>query len=320
MTGVGSGLGASVPTDFPMLESEILREVVRALRENTAMDYHVRERRLIGAILRAVAGSALFRDQSSQTSDLFDAAIKEASVAISWYLHDLDRPFAHLEDDILRHLRDVPSASRLEELYHDDRSAECVRRRGLIAALLGAASSNTFDRLVTDEIIIDPDDKDLQNRFDLSAALRDFYLDLERLDAGREATHCLARAQRKPIDYVEPETNRDTLIWAMVAIEVGAGHPIYGSQAKRCQFVATYTDCKASTLGQYLKELRGGSVKVRKFSEREHQIFNERAARVRSFGAKNGQALDLLLPLLYGRMKAALPKIGSVARAKKARK
>lgn len=319
MTVERTGLAAGLPLDASTLEAEILSAIARANRENTDADYRVRERQLIGAILQAVAGSALFRERPPQTNDPLEEAIKEASVAISWYLHELDWPFARLEEDILRRLREVPAASDLKKRYHDDRDAECARRRGLVAALLCAASSNTFDSPVRNEIAIDPDDKDQQNRSDLSAALRDFYYDLERLDGGRDATNCLAKAQSRPLDYVEPETNRDTLIWAIVAIEVGAGHSTYRSQAKRCEFVAEYTDCKPSTLGQYLKELRGGSVKAKKFSEQERLIFNERTTRVRSIGAKNGQGLELLLPLLHGRMRTALPKTQSVARIKKTR-
>lgn len=314
------GLGAALPTNTPPLEIEILSEIFRASRENTDTDYHVRERRLIAAILRAVSGSTLFQQLLSQSNDPFEEAIKEASVAISWYLHDLDRPFARLEEDILRRLREVPAASDLKARYHDDRDAECVRRRGLVAALLCAASNNTFDTPATDEIVIDLEDQDQQNRHDLSAALRDLYSDFERLDAGRDTTRILAKAQSRPVEYVEPDTNRDILIWAMVAIEVGAGHPTLSSQAKRCQFVSEYTGCEPSTLGQYLKELRSGIGKAKKFSMCEHQIFNERTARMRSIGGKNGQGLELILPLLYGRSKAALPKTQSVARVKKARK
>lgn len=313
MTVVRSGPGAAIPTGVPTLESEILTELVRAQRENTAMDYHIRERRLIGAILRAVAGTAMLRDQSSQTSDPFDEAIKEASVAINGYLHDLDRPFARLEDDILRRLRDVPSVSELEALYHDARDAECVRRRGLIAALLDAATSNTFDRPVADEVFIDPHDIDQQNRSNLAAAIRDFHADRERLDAGRDAKYCLSSAGAKPDGYIEPTTKRDALIWAMVAVDLGDGHPVYNTQRSRCELVAEYVGCGPSSLLKYLQALRGGGRRDdnARFSSAEHQSFRERRACVRNLLENGENGLDLLLPVLRGWHVSALPKASS---------
>jgi hypothetical protein len=320
MTTSRTGLAAGLPIDAPTLEMEILTALLQVRNSDARRTGDGYRKKQVAAILSALLGSEMLQRHLGDDDADFVEMIADATAAVATHLSEVERPTTRLEDDILTRLREVPTASHLKTLYHEDRDAECVRRRGLIAALLGAATSNTFNHPVTEEIIIDPDDQGQQNLHDLSAALRDFYFDLERLDAGRDATHCLAKAQSRPVDYVEPETNRDTLIWAIVAIEVGAGHPTYRSQAKRCEFVSEYTECKASTLGQYLKELRGGSVKVKKFSERERLIFNERTARVRSIGAKNGQGLELLLPLLYGRMKTALPNWPSAARMKNARK
>lgn len=307
MTVERTGLAARVALDAPTLEAEILTALMRLRKSDgprAGADYRKRQ---VVAILGAVACSEMLHQHLNDDDADFAEMVGDAAAAVAAHLSEVERPTTRPEDDILSRLREVPTASHLQTLYHDDRDAECVRRRGLIAALVVAASSNTFNSAATEEIIIDPDDQDQQNRHDLSAALRDLYTDFERLDAGRDAKHCLAKAHRRPVDYVEPETNRDTLIWAMVAIEVGAGHPTYRSQAKRCEFVAEYTGCKPSTLVQYLKELRGGSVKVKKFSEREFRIFNDRTKKVRSIGGRNGQGLELLLPLLHGRMKTALP-------------
>lgn len=307
------GLGAAIPTNTPSLEIEILSEIVRASRENTNTDYHARERRLIGAILRAVAGSTLFRQLLSQSNDPFEEAIKEASVAISWYLHDLDRPFARLEEDILRRLREVPAASDLKTRYPDDRDAECVRRRGLIAALLGAAQSNTFDRPHSNEIVIDPADIDQQNRTDLSAAINDFYIDLGRLDGGQDAKYCLAKAETRPDGFIEPGTKRDALIWAMVAIDTGDDHPVYNTQEKRCALFSEYVDCASASLLKYLQALRKGvrHDDRKRFSPAEHQSFKDRCAQVRRLTQKGENALDLLLPGMRGWRDRQLPKPAS---------
>jgi hypothetical protein len=313
MTSDRRGLAAGVSSEASTLEVEILAVVARANQINAGEDYPVHKRRIIGAILRAIAESALFQNHLSQSREAFGDAVKEASVAISWYLDDLDRPFARLEEDILRRLREVPAASDLKTRYPDDRDAECVRRRGLIAALLGAAQSNTFDRPHSNEIVIDPADIDQQNRTDLSAAINDFYIDLGRLDGGQDAKYCLAKAETRPDRFIEPGTKRDALIWAMVAIDTGADHPVYNTQEKRCALFSEYVDCASASLLKYLQALRKGvrHDDRKRFSPAEHQSFKDRCAQVRRLTQKGENALDLLLPGVRGWHDRQLPKPAS---------
>ena len=90
----------------------------------------------------------------------------------------------------------------------------------------------------------------------------------------------------------------------------------------RCTVVAEYTDCLPSTLRQYLKELKQGSrpKENAKFSEAEHQLFQDRTALVRKIATDRGAGWDLVVPALRGWAKAALPKPAFKNRVQKPRK
>ncbi len=142
------------------------------------------------------------------------------------------------------------------------------------------------------------------------------------MDAGLKAIYCMVEADHVQNDLTPPVTQRDALLWAMVAIDTGSGHPKHRTQAMRCTLAAEYTDCRPSTLRQYLKELRQGSrpQDSAKFSEGEHQLFHDRTERVRKIATYRGAGWDLVLPALRGWSMAALPKPASKNRVQKLRK
>jgi hypothetical protein len=313
MTVERTGLAAGVALDAPTLEAEIITALMQVRNSVTRREGDGYAQKQVAAILRAVAESEMLERHLADSDADFAAMVGDAAAAVAAHLSEVERPTSLLEDDILSRLRAVPSTAKLKELYHDDRDAECARRRGLIAGLLGAVQCNIFRQPHSDEIVIDPNDIDLKNRFDLSAALSDLYRDLDRLDAGKDAKYCLAKAETQPDGYVEPKNKRDALIWAMVAIDRGAGHPIYNTQEKRCALLSEYEECAPASLVKYLQALRKGVQhdERSRFSPEEHQSFQERCARLRVLKQNGENALDLLLPVVRGWYVRKLPKSAS---------
>jgi hypothetical protein len=322
MTVERTGLAAGVPAEASTLEAEIFTALMRVRRSTDRHAGHEYGEQLVAAILGAVSGSEMLqRHLADQDVDIAEM-VRDAAAAIATQLSEMERPTSRLEDDILNRLRAVPTAKALAARYGDARDAERVRRRGLIRAMLDAASNNAFVFKPSDEIIIDLDDPDFDLRSDFSVAQQDFLLDCERMDAGLKAIHCMVEADQAQNDLTPPTTQRDALIWAMVAIDTGSGHPTHKTQVTRIALAAKYTDCKASSLKEYLKELRKGRrpQEGAKFSDAEHQLFQDRSALVRKIATYRGAGWDLVLPALRGWAMAALPKPASKNRVQKPRK
>ena len=137
------------------------------------------------------------------------------------------------------------------------------------------------------------------------------------MDVGLKAADCMVEADRLRNDLPPLPKKRDALIWAMVAIDTGDGHPKLKTQAMRCAIAAELIGLKPSTLGKYLKELRTGKRPQENpdFSEDEHQLFRHRAGRVRKLALPDGGGWDLVLPVVRGSAMVALPKPASKGRA-----
>lgn len=325
MTIERSGLAAGISPEPSALGMEILIALMEVQDTCDRKDGDRYRKRQIAAILRAVAASELFMQNDASDDPEFGQMIADAAAAMAVHVEEMERPNSRLEDDILMRLRAIPTEEALAERYHEPRDAKCVRRRGVLSAVLDAVSTNTF---ITEhyedevEFIIDPDDVDANNLADFSVARRDFHFDRERLDSGLKAAFCLATAVSGPTELIKPVTQRDALVWAMVAINTGVGHPVHKTHARLCKLAAQYTGLKAGTLAQYLKELRKGKAwqEEPKFSEEEHAIFKMRSERVIKLARSQGQGWDLVLPALKGFLDSALPKPSSVGQTHNARK
>ena len=342
MTITRTGLAAGISPEPSALELEILMALVRVQDTNDREEKETYPKKQIAAILRAVAASDLFAQSDATADPELGQIIADAAASITAHVEEMERPNSRLEEDILMRLRAVPTEEALAKRYGEPRDIKCVRRRGVLRAVLDAVWTNIF--LVPDaedfedfekigNDIIDPKDRvlspeeiekinekinDETNRSDLSTARRDFHFDCERLDAGLMATHCLIKAGHEQNDLIKPVTQRDALIWAMVAINTGEGHPIHKTQSQRLNIAAEYTSVSRGTLGQYLKELRKGVAwtEVPKFSEEEHILFNERCEHIRELAISKGQGWDLVLPGLKGFCDSALPKPSSAGQVR----
>lgn len=271
MTVERTGLAAGVPIDAPTLEMEILTALLQVRNSDDRREGSGYAKKQVAAILRAVAGSEMVQRHLGDDDADFVEMIADATAAVATHLSEIERPTTRLEDDILTRLREVPTRAALSAHYEDARDAERVRRRGLIGAVLDATTNNTFMSEPSDEFIIDPDDADSANRKDFAVARQDLLQDCARMDNGLKATHCMVEADRVQNDLTPPATQRDALIWTMVAIDTGAGHSKHRTQKMRCLLAVEFTGLTPRTLGQYLKELRRGSGKQggEKFSEAE---------------------------------------------------
>ena len=310
MTVERTGLAAGVSLGASTLEIEILAALLRVRNSDTRREGVDYGRKQVSAILRAVAECDMLQRHLADDDADFADMVADAAAAVATHLSEMERPTTRLEDDILTSLRAVPTREALAARYEDARDAERVRRRGLIGAVLDATIDNTFISEPSDEFIIDPDDADSANRQDFAVARKDLLQDCARMDAGLKAIHCMVEADNVQNDLTPPATQRDALLWAMVAIDTGAGHSKHRAQKIRCELAVEFTGLTPRTLGQYLKELRRGvrPQKGAKFSEAEHQLFQDRAARVRKIATYRGAGWDLVLPALRGWAKAAPPK------------
>lgn len=316
MTITRTGLAAGISPEPSALGLEILIALMRVQDTHDRREKETYRKKQIAAILRAVAASELFTQNDAEADPESGQMIEDAAASITAHVEEMERPNSRLEEDILMRLRAVPTEKALAERYHEPRDAKCVRRRGVLGAVLDAVSTNTF---VTEhyedevEFIIDPDDVDANNLADFSVARRNFHFDRERLDSGLKAAFCLATAVSGPTELIKPITQRDALIWAMVAIYTGVGHPVHKTHTRLCKLAAQYTGLTAGTLWQYLKELKKGKVWVEKphFSEEEHAFFIARSDLIRKLARSKGQGWDLVLPALKGFFDSALPEPSS---------
>ena len=310
MTVVRTGLAAGVSLGASTLEIEILAALLRVRNSDTRREGVDYGRKQVSAILRAVVGSGMLQRHLADDDADYAAMVGDAATAIATHLREIEGPTTRLEGDILTRLRAVPTRAALEVRYEDTRDAERVRRRGLIGAVLDATIDNTFISEPSDEFIIHPDDADFANRQDFAVARQDFLQDCDRMDAGLKAIHCMVEADTVQNELTPPVTQRDALLWAMVAIDTGAGYSKHRTQKMRCFLAVEFTGLAPRTLGQYLKELRRGirPQKGAKFSEAEHQLFQDSSARVRKNATYRGAGWDLVLPVLRGWSIAALPK------------
>jgi hypothetical protein len=349
MTITRTGLAAGISPEPSALELEILMALVRVQETNDREEKETYPKKQIAAILRAVAASDLFAQSDATADPEFGQIIADAAASITAHVEEMERPNSRLEEDILMRLRAVPTEKALAKRYREPRDIKCVRRRGVLRAVLDAVWTNTFlvpdaedfeDFEKIENDIIDPKDRvinpkvrvlspeeiekinDITNRSDFSTARRDFHFDCERLDAGLKATHCLIEAGHEQNDLIKPVTQRDALIWAMVAIDTGAGHPVHKTQSQRLNIAAEYTSVSRGTLGQYLKELRKGVAwtEVPKFSEQEHALFKAQSERIRKLASSPGQGWELVLPALKGIFDSALPKPSSAGQIRDAKK
>lgn len=305
-----TGLAAGLSPEPSALGMEILIALMEVQDTCDRRDGDRYRKGQIAAILRAVATSDLLKPREVDDTPEFRQMIADAEAAITAHIEELERPTSRFEDGVLQRLRAVPTRKELTTRYEDARDAERVRRRGLIGAMLSAASDHAFVCEPSDEIIIDPNNIDFENRQDFSVAWRDFLQDCARMDAGLKPIYCMVEADRFQNDLTPPSNKRDALIWAMVAIDTGQRHPKQRTQAIRCRIVAELTGYKPRTLGQYLKELRRAERPEKKpdFSEEERQLFKDRSDRVRKLASYAGAGWDLVLPVLRGWAMAALPE------------
>jgi hypothetical protein len=310
MTVDRTGLAAGVSLGASTLEVEILAALLQVRNSDAHREGDGYRKKQVAAILRAVAESEMLQRHLTDEDAEYVAMVGDAAAAVATHLGEVERPTTRLEDDILTRLRAVPTREALSAHYEDARDAERVRRRALIGAVLDATTNNTFMSEPSDEFIIDPDDADSANRQDFAVARQDLLQDCARMDIGLKATHCMVEADRLQNDLTPAVTQRDALLWAMVAIDTGSYHPKYRTQEVRCGLAVEFTGLSPRTLGQYLKELRRDSrpQKKAKFSEAERQLFHDRSARVRKTATYRGAGWDLVLPVLRGWSIAALPK------------
>ena len=325
MTITRTGLAAGIPPEPSALELEILMALVRVQDTYDRREKETYREKQIAAILRAVAASDLFTQNDDEDDPEIGQMIADAAAAITAHVEEMERPNSRLEEDILIRMRAVPTEEALAKRYREPRDVKCVRRRGVLRAVLDAVWTNTFVTVHYEDVvefIVDPDDVDTNNLGEFSIARRDFHIDCERLDAGLMATHCLLQAGHEQNDLIKPVTQRDALIWAMVAIDTGVGHPVHKTHTRLCKLAAQYTGLTAGTLGQYLKELRKGVAwtEVPKFSEEEHALFNARSERIRKLASSPGQGWELVLPGMKGFFDSALPKPSSAGQVRDAKK
>ena len=331
MTIARTGLAAGIPPEASTIGLEILMALMRVQDTNDRTEKETYPKKQIAAILRAVAASDLFAQNDAADDPEFEQMIEDAAAAIAANVEEIEWPNSRLEDDILMRLRAVPTEEALVKRYREPRDVKCVRRRGVLRAVLDAVCKNTFLVPHAEDIedyVIDPKDIEITydidtiNLLDFLTAQRDFRFDCERLDAGLMATHCLIKAGHEQNDLIKPVTQRDALIWALVAINTGQGHPIHKTQSQRLKIAAEYTSVSRGTLGQYLKELRTGEAwkEIPKFSEEEHALFNERSERIRKLARSQGQGWYLVLPAIKGFFDSALPKPSSAGQVRDAKK
>lgn len=237
---------------------------------------------------------------------------------------------ANLRAELLNELQSIPSVEDLIDIYPSQHDREKVRRR----LMLRAAHQLIFDNILCDpnptiapdgSIEIDVSDNEGISLFStLSAAIRDFSSDAERLDQGLKADLVL-----EPVNYegsCKPDiisADRKIILLAILFIDM---RPPNITEKKQCAIASELTGVSAGTLRTYLRNMRAAQKAYKKknthtdlvFSLLECSHYEDMGNRMLKIVGRSNRSIiaDLIAPGLRG-LGAAHQKIRPKLRRKR---
>ena len=188
---------------------------------------------------------------------------------LSWPTGDHIVDFrAKLREELRAALQAIPSADELKDFYPSRTDREKFRRRLMLKAVHQLVSKNILcdpnPNILSDgSIEIDIYDTEQIKIFNaLSAAIRDFNYDADRLDQGYKAELVL-----EPINYEgihKPElisAARKIVLLALLFIDM---RPLNVTEKKQCEIAAELTGLSSGTLRTYLRNIRAAQKAYKK--------------------------------------------------------